>query len=279
MNSSGTTRLAVLLGDPVAHSRSPAMHNAAFAATSVDAHYLAWRIGATDLPGALQTLAAVGALGANVTVPHKELAAREAHTLDHVATLLECANTLCFKDGELRGLNTDAPGLERALREDLGGRTLRSLRKSDVVLLGAGGAARAALHALCALGFEQLHVANRDAKRRAAFAGFARTLKAPLVTHDWAELGSLADARLVINATSAQVKHEALAFPLPARAVIYDLSYGPTPLLKAAKRRGLVAHEGSGMLLHQAALAFSAWTNKRAPLDAMRKALRAQPKS
>lgn len=260
-------KLAVLLGDPVSHSKSPAMLNAAFHAKRVDAVYVAWRVPTPALKAAISTLAVTGALGANVTVPHKETAAALVDVLSPAAAILECINCITFKDGVAEGHNTDVPGLARALREQ----RLASLRTRPAIILGAGGAARASVAALASLGFAELHVVNRSAQRRRAFRAFAERYGAPVDLHAWSALAVLAnDAGLVINATSAQVKHEALALPrFGKHAVVYDLTYGKTPLVT----KGIAKFEGSAMLLHQAAAAFELWTGAKAPLAVMRRAL------
>ncbi|MCC6810686.1 MAG: shikimate dehydrogenase [Deltaproteobacteria bacterium] len=267
---SAATRLAVLLGDPVAHSRSPAMLNAAFDARKIDAVYLAWRVGEAALSEAVATLAAVGALGANVTVPHKERAVSCVDALSDRARVMQCVNCVTFDPRGSTGHNTDAPGLERALREQLGKRV-----RGPAVILGAGGAARAAAVALQAFGVGEMAVVNRSSQRRRAFNVFATRAGVAVATHPWSDVVRLcADAAIVVNATSAQVKNEALTLPFDRmRAVIYDLTYGRTPLVARAETAGLRAFDGSLMLLHQAAVAFELWTGKTAPLAAMRKAL------
>jgi shikimate dehydrogenase len=187
--------------------------------------------------------------------------------LSPAAALLQCINCITFDDGVAEGHNTDVPGLERALR----GQRLTKLRNRPAIILGAGGAARASVAALAALGFSELHVVNRSAARRRTFRAFAERYGTPVELHAWSAIARLArDAGLVINATSAQVKHEPLALPILGKhAVVYDLTYGDTPLMRA----GVARYDGSEMLLHQAAAAFELWTKKRAPVEAMRRAL------
>lgn len=260
-------RLAVVMGDPIAHSKSPQILNAAFAAKGIDAVYVAWRVRERALAAALATLKETNALGASVTVPHKETAARLVDVLAPEAALLQCVNCITFNDGASEGHNTDAPGLARALKEQ----KLTKLRSRPAIVLGAGGAARATVAALASLGFATIHVVNRSAARRKSFAAFAKRYGVPIELHAWAALQSLGkDTGLVINATSAQVKHEALVLPAFGKnAVVYDLTYGETPLIRA----GVAQFEGSAMLLHQAAVAFELWTGKKAPIEIMRRAM------
>jgi shikimate dehydrogenase len=278
-------RDVVLLGWPVAHSRSPAMHNAGFAALGLPFVYRALPVRAEDVAASLEALAVAGAVGGNVTVPHKIAVHDRCDRLTDEARLIGAVNTFWW-EGEgasearaLVGDNTDALGLERALREDLGlpvdgeamgGRT--------ALLVGTGGAARAAAVALGRLG-ATVTVAGRDLGRAGEVARLAQPSAATVV--DLAateELGNtVAAADLVVNATSLGLAGEHLPTELERLRpdqVAYDLVYGPaTPFLLAARAAGAAAHGGEGMLLHQAAIAFERWTGVGAPLEVMRAAL------
>jgi shikimate dehydrogenase len=194
---------------------------------------------------------------------------RLVDSVTEAARDLQCINCITFKNGESTGHNTDAPGLRRALKAH------RINKSGPAVILGAGGAARAAVVALREHGLKQIAVINRSAPRRRAFAPFAKTYDVTL--HPWSELdAACADARLIVNATSAQVKHEGIDLPWIqlGTPVIYDLTYGKTPLVAAAQKQGLKAFDGSRMLLEQAATAFELWTGKKAPIDVMASVLR-----
>ncbi|MBE7450904.1 MAG: shikimate dehydrogenase [Kofleriaceae bacterium] len=264
---SGTTRLAAVLGWPVAHSRSPALHNAAFAAAGVDAVYVALPVPPAELATVLRALAATGALGASVTVPHKEAALAACTRVDALAARAGAVNCVVFTGGEIVGHNTDAGGFVDALAE--AGVVVAAGRRA--VVLGGGGAARAVAMGLGDAGAEVIVVARRPE----AVAWCA--------ARAWAALAdALADAALLVDATSAGLAPAtelALAEQvplerLPASAAVATLVYHrPTALLARAAAAGHVTVDGGGMLLHQAARAFALWTGQPAPLAVMRAAL------
>lgn len=262
--TTAATALVCLLGDPVAHSRSPQLHTAAFAACGVDAVYVACRV--TDVPAAVDGLHALGALGANVTVPHKRAVWEHVARRTDEADLIGAANTL-FRadDGGWVADNTDAAGLLRVLRDDVG------LTAGDgVEVFGAGGAARAAAVALGRLGAR----VRVDARRRGA-ADEVQALAARAGA-DLLEPG--AQPRLVVNATPLGLHGERLPdryHDLRGGQAALDLTYGadPSPFVADARARSLAAWDGLGMLLGQAAVAFERWTGRPAPVEAMRGAL------
>jgi shikimate dehydrogenase len=256
------TRLVALLGDPVAHSVSPQLHGAAFAACGLDLTYLAFGVPAARLADAVAGLGALGALGANITVPHKVAALALADVVGEEAAAVGAANTLTWTAGGLRADNTDAPGLERVLREHA------DLRGGEaVVLLGAGGAARGAAVALGRLGA----AVSVHARRPEAAADIAALVeKAGGAVTDTDPAG----ARVVINATSLGLHGESLpeAFhALRPDQVALDLVYGraPTPFLRDAAAAGATAVDGRPLLVAQAALSFERWTGVAAPLSVM----------
>jgi shikimate dehydrogenase len=258
--TTAATALICLLGDPVAHSRSPQIHSAAFAARGIDAVYVACRV--TDAPAAVDGLHALGALGANVTVPHKRAVWEHVTHRTPEAELIGATNTLYrADDGGWTADNTDAAGLLRVLRDDL------ALEPGDgAVVFGAGGAARAAVVALGRAGAHVRVEARRpdraaDVQRLGLAAGAG-------------ELAFEVRPRLVINATPLGLHGERL----PARfhdlregQVALDLTYGatPSPFVADARARGLDAQDGLGMLVGQAAAAFERWTGQAAPVEAM----------
>lgn len=266
--TSPRTRLACLLGHPVAHSASPQIHTAAFAAAGVEAVYVAFDVSPDDLPAAVAGLRRLGVLGANVTVPHKRavLALVDARTPEVDA--VGAANTLWLDGGALTADNTDAPGLRTVLERDVG------LRAGDAaVIFGAGGAARAAAVALGRLGAR----VRVEARRGDAARTVTRVAEAAGAT-----TGAEADGipRLVVNATPLGLHGEALPdrlMRLSADQVALDLVYrrGSTPFLHAARRAGAAAHDGLGMLVAQAAWSFERWTGLPPPVEAMTRAARA----
>jgi shikimate dehydrogenase len=276
-------REVVLLGHPVAHSRSPAMHNAAFSALRLPLVYRALDVLPGDVEAAVRALERADVVGGNVTVPHKLAVAALCDRLTDEAQLIGAVNTFWWEGSDvgsrvLVGDNTDALGLERALREDLGLEGEGpALGDHPVLLVGTGGAARAAAVALQRLG-ASVTVTGRDPDKAAVIANLIDA-EAPVALADTARLAAAAqEASVVLNATSLGLAGESLPAPLMAlgaHQVAYDLIYGepPTPFLAAARAAGAPAHAGQGMLLHQAALAFERWTGIPGPVDTMRRAL------
>jgi len=265
---SGATRVAGVIGDPVTHSLSPVLHNAAFEAAGLDWVYVAFPVPAGHGAGAVRAMADLGIAGLNVTMPHKEAAAAACDACSPLATRLGSVNTVVLRpDGSLFGDSTDGPGLLASLTDegvDVDGRR--------VVLLGAGGAARAVAVALREAGAHVTVVARR-ADVAADVAAMAGCETAPI--GDCTDLVGAAD--IVVNATPLGMRGEEPPFDpavLTTAHVVVDLVYSPpaTPLLGWASRAGAQAIGGIGMLVHQAALAFTAWTGVDAPLDAMRAA-------
>jgi shikimate dehydrogenase len=278
--NSDQIKLAGVIGDPVAHSRSPAIHNAAFAHLSLPARYELWPTPAAGLAARVASLRAEHILGANVTLPHKVAVLELLDRLDPAVSVIGAANTIIREaDGTLTGANTDAPAFLESLREDgdyePAGQT--------AVILGASGAARAAAVALVGAGVARLFVVNRSLAKAEALLGdvlaaaSADPLLYALAPGD-AELADvLASAGLVVNATSLGWQGDEMPLPaelLPPGALIFDLVYRSTPLLRAAAERGARPLDGSGMLVRQAALAFERWTGQTAPLDVMRAAMK-----
>lgn len=275
-----TLKLAGLIGDPVAHSRSPALHNAAFAHLGIPACYELWPTPAADLPARIAGLRAAQILGANVTLPHKIAVLGMLDRLDPAATLIGAVNTIVrAADGTLVGTNTDAPACLASLRDDAGYQPAGG----SAVILGASGAARAAAVALAGAGIARLVVVNRTLEKAEQLLGdlLAATDTDPYLralAPDDADLpAALAAADLIINATSVgwQADETPLAAEhIPANALVFDMIYRPTRLLHDAAARAARTLDGAGMLVRQAALAFELWTNQPAPLEIMRAALR-----
>lgn len=278
---SGTTSLTAIFGDPVEHSMSPAMHNAAYAALGLDRRYIAFHVTHEYLAAALRAIPALGILGVNLTVPHKERAARMIRELSPEARILGAVNCVVNRRGSLIGDNTDARGLERDLRArkiDLAGRL--------VIVIGAGGAAASAV--LCALRMRaaRIAIANRTVSRAASMARrFAPMLRrrAQIEAHGLDALvdaALLADAACVINASSMGLTTRRFA-PLDyaatsPRCLFYDLIYAaePTPFLKPALGRRRPAADGAGMLVGQGELAFELFNGVAPPPGVMDAALR-----
>lgn len=278
--SSNQIKLAGVIGDPVAHSRSPAIHNAAFAHLGLRARYELWPTPAAGLAARVASLRAEHILGANVTLPHKVTVLELLDRRDPEVSAIGAANTIIREaDGTLTGANTDAPAFLASLREDGG----YEPAGQTAVILGASGAARAAAVALVGAGVARLFVVNRTPERAEALLGdvLAAASADPLLfalTPDDAELADvLASAGLVVNATSLGWHGDEMPLPaelLPPGALVFDLVYRPTRLLQAAAERGARPLDGAGMLVRQAALAFERWTGLPAPLAVMRAAMK-----
>ena len=280
MRIDGKTRLVALIGDPVFHSLSPAMQNRAFDSLGLNCRYMAFAVKPGQVGDAIRGLKALGALGANVTVPHKLEAAIEVDELAGEALLARAVNTIVFNGGgKAVGHNTDAPGLINALREagyDPVG--------SPAVVFGAGGAARAAVYGLASAGVSWLRIVNRSVSRAAELAAelVGRYPWLPVSAGDFANGSTqekLRGASLILNATSLGL--DGFSSPLEDLAllqpdcVVCDMVYGPqdTPLVAMAKSRGLRVVDGLSVLLHQGMLSFRLWTGVEPPVEEMRKAL------
>lgn len=273
-----TTQKAGVIGWPISHSRSPLIHNSWMAQYGMDASYDLCPIDPElDFRAALENLAAQDYIGANVTLPHKENAFRAMDRLTPAAQKLGAVNTISFKNGEMHGANTDGGGFVASLDEAAPG---HDWRERPVLLLGAGGAARALIVALEEEGVPEIRLTNRTRDRAEALLGLAER---GLMIGDWAVRSDLAqDCGMVVNTTGlGMAENPPLEMPLdraPKDALVSDIVYTPlqTAFLRDAIARGLVAIGGLGMLLHQAALSFDIWFGRRPHIsDALRAALTA----
>jgi shikimate dehydrogenase len=274
-----------ILGWPVEHSRSPAMHNAAFRAKGIDAVYVRFPVHPDHVGEAVRGLKALGIRGANVTVPHKEAVIPFLDELSRDARAMGAVNTIVLEREHLVGHNTDAPGLARSLEE-----AKVQLDGARVVVLGAGGAARAAVVGLSQRGASHVIIA---ARRKAQAVQLAEQL-APACKCPLDALGlerdplaeAFREATLIVQSTSATLATApdaaafARALPLEVLrrdATVVDLVYKPreTAVLARAKSHGVRTVDGLGMLLHQGALAFELWTHLHAPLPVMLSVLEA----
>lgn len=278
------SRLYALLGSPVEHSLSPAMHRAAFREMGIDARYVARETSADELTAAMRRIAGRG--GGNVTVPHKE---RAAAALDRGTEAVHATGACnCFwqdGDGALIGDNTDVDGFVAALGDpptaSASARRARSAGPSagDVLLLGAGGAARAVLHACLREGVSRIDVLNRTRERAEQMVAEVAGRDADLVRVLAGRGGLAAAYALVVNATSLGLDvDDPLPLSLGALDVgaAFDLVYGPdgTPWTRHARALGIPARDGLEMLVRQGAASLRRWTGRRPPLDVMREAVR-----
>lgn len=272
-----------LIGYPVAHSLSPQMQEAGFAALGIQARYELWETPASELEARVQSLRAPHMFGANVTIPHKEAVLPRLDEIDAQAARIGAVNTIVNRAGRLFGYNTDAPGFLRALRELAGSGF--DLRAGRVVLLGNGGAARGAAIALLDSQVSELVLLGRERERIEGLLAHLRQQNsvsrlhgAVLETLEARRL--LSEADIVVNTTSVGLKagDETRLLDvalLPASALVMDMIFNPplTPLLRDAQARGLRVLNGLSMLLYQGTLALELWTGRSAPEEVMRAAL------
>jgi len=279
-----------LIGHPVAHSVSPAFQQAALDACGIPARYEAWDTPPADLPAAVERLRGGDVLGANVTVPHKVAILRHLDRPDALVERVGAVNTVVQRDGLLHATNTDVAGVLGALAE-----AGVAVRGRPVLLLGAGGAARAVVTALRAGEAASVTVANRSTAAAEALAPLAGEMGFAVCSLDPADpalRAAVRTAAVVVQATPLGMRHgpDETASPLPgdwlrAGQVAFDLVYVPqeTPFLAAAAAAGAHVVGGLGMLVHQGAASFRLWTGHEAPLtvmwDAARRALAAREAS
>ncbi len=282
------TKVCALFGHPVKHSFSPVMHNTAFKHLGLNFVYAAFDILPENLEVAMDAVRILNLAGVNLTIPHKERVINCLDSMDRAAELTGAVNTVVHRDGRLHGYNTDGSGFIRSLQEDCS----LDANGKVVLLVGAGGAARAVGMQLALSGVSQLGILNRDARRGALLAGSIQKFtgvqtsvvpwpreKHPAQEEELCRFFKAAD--LVVNCTSMGMKGSPGQLPpLPYHLAVsgqaaYDLVYNPgrTRFMEKFMQAGCTAANGLGMLLHQGALAFELWTGQKAPLDIMRKTL------
>ena len=270
-----------IIGDPIAHTLSPVMHNANFRSKKLPFAYFAFHVRPAALSRFLTDVRTwKGLRGFNVTIPHKEAILKHLDGLSPEARAIGAANTVVVAGKKLLGFNTDSAGYLQSLKDETG----FSPKGKTTVVLGAGGAARSVVYALAKAGAREIAVANRTRSRAKKIAQefgkkFPKTrivdipFQMPLLHKIFPEID------LLVNTTSVGLKGTRFAgLPLKSlkkTSVVSDLVYRPrlTPLLESAKRHRLTLHPGLGMLLHQGALAAKLWTKKQPDLRVMKKAL------
>jgi shikimate dehydrogenase len=274
----GQTQLVGIIGWPVAHSLSPAMHNAAFSYTGLNWRYLPLPVRAEQLPDAIRGLNPLGFRGVNITVPHKVDVIPLVDTISEAVTLVGAVNTIRvdLKTGQLEGMNTDMGGFLM----DLASNRIKVGKTSRIIVLGAGGSARAVCAGLVRQG-ASVTIVNRTLANAESLVRYVQSSW----THaniDLAPMDALAavssGATLIVNTTpvgqwpGVDQSPWPENVPFPADATVYDLIYRPikTRLMRDAEAAGLRAVGGIGMLVYQGASAFEAWTGKKAPVDVMK---------
>jgi shikimate dehydrogenase len=279
-NITGNTKLLGVIGDPISHTLSPLMHNAALQEMGLDYVYLAFPVKAADLETAIAGFAAINLVGFNITIPHKQAIIPCLQNISDLAQSVVAVNTVWRSDDQWQGTNTDVEGFLAPLRK-----LDRSWSRTTVVCLGAGGAARAVVAACASLGCREIQVVGRDAEKLQVFRSSWALPK--LSVYSWSALDSLIpQAGLIVNTTPIGMHPNAEASPLTPKqigliqpgAIAYDLIYVPKPtmFLQQAAQRGAVTLDGLEMLIQQGAAALRIWTNQETvPVETMRNALTA----
>ena len=268
---------AGIFGYPIGHSISPVMHNAAFKKAEIDAVYEAWQTPPDDLAEGVASLRGESYLGANITVPHKQAVMEHLDEIDELAARVGAVNTIVNQNGRLIGSNTDALGFINSLQNEAG----VNVSGLKIVLIGAGGAARAAAHALADEQAGEITIGNRTVERAASLAEEMREAGAETVSFSISDpdfLSACERADLIVNSTSVGMLHGPAEdeSPIPASAispgcVVYDMVYNPTrtPLLTDAENVGAQVVGGLPMLVYQGAAAWTRWTGREAPVEVM----------
>jgi shikimate dehydrogenase len=264
-----------IIGDPIEHSLSPAMHNAAFNFLKLSSTYIAYRVAYSELAASICSLKEVRLAGFNVTIPHKTRILKYIDVLDRVASKAGAVNTVQNVDGVLYGYNTDVGGFLRPLAKR--GINLNGL---NVLLLGAGGAARAVVVALSSKTENlKISIANRNRDRAKELAKIGNTLGANCESFSLQDVQLLSyRANMIVNTLPLGMYNEKSIIDvqyIPSDSIVYDVVYRPvlTDLLKNAKQAGATLVYGYEMLLGQGAESFQIWTGIPAPLEVMRKSL------
>jgi len=273
MKIDGYTRLAAVVANPIKHSISPFIHNSAFEATNTNGVYLAWEVETTDLAETVANIRRYQMYGVNLSMPYKEQVIPYLDELSEEARLIGAVNTVVNRDGTLIGYNTDGKGFFKSLPSF-------KISGKRMVLLGAGGAAKAILAQAILDGVSQVSVFVRSAsiektrpylEKLQNATGFRVDLFALEDVQDLQD--SITKADLLVNATSVGMDGSSQPIPtsivLPEKLLVADVIYQPfeTPFLKWAKNQGNQSINGLGMLLYQAAEAFELWTGKEMPTD------------
>ncbi|WP_267384276.1 shikimate dehydrogenase [Cyanobacterium sp. uoEpiScrs1] len=277
----GKTKLLGIIGDPVKHSLSPVMQNAAINHLGIDYVYVPFPIKTKDLTTAIRGFASIGVAGFNVTIPHKQTIIPLLSEVTPTAKLVGAVNTVWYTEMGWKGTNTDINGFLSPIRS-----LKRDWSNITPIILGNGGAARAVVVGLAQLGCLQIYVVGRDQQKLWRFIQSWRNTKltATLSGYLWDELSKIIEeTELLINTTSIGMSpniddspvESALLTRLPKNAMVYDLVYMPNPtkLLKNAQQQGLIIIDGLEMLVQQGAVSLQLWSQKPVPIDIMTQSL------
>jgi len=278
MHISSKTKVYGVIGYPIGHSRSPAMHNAAFRKLGLDAVYLAFEVKPKDLKKAINGIRSLGVSGINVTIPHKEKVIASLDSISREARLIGAVNTVVNKNGTLSGFNTDCFGFIKSLKEDL----KLDPRKKNIFIVGAGGAAKAVAFALAINGAKRVVITDKLDDKALDLACEVELKTGcecmALKTNSEGIRDMILNSQLLVNASSCGMKSKDPVVVSPdflhKDLHLFDLVYNrETRLVGIAKQKGLKAVGGLNMLLYQGAKALELWTGKKAPIKVMKKAL------
>ena len=263
-----------VIGDPIDHSLSPNIHSAAFRELNLDSSYIAYRIPKGELADGVEGLKKIKIDGFNITIPHKIEMMKYLDKIDESCSLIGAVNTVSNKDGVLKGYNTDMDGfLEPFKKKEL------NIKYAKVLLLGAGGAARAIVAGFAKEKAKQITIANRTLEKAAGLSEFAKTIGLDANAIKIEDLKNTAkDYDIIVNSTSIGLKNEPSPISLEGineKTIVYDIVYMPmnTDFLKKAKEKKAIIIYGYEMLLGQAVRSFEIWHGIEAPYNAMKKAL------
>ena len=263
-----------VIGDPIDHSLSPNIHNAAFRHSKLDHTYIAYKIPAGEVAAGIEALKAIKIAGFNVTIPHKIEMMKFLDEMDTTCKVIGAVNTVLNEDGKLKGYNTDMIGfLEPIKKKNF------TIKNSQVLLLGAGGAARAIITAMIKEKASKISIVNRTQENANKLADFAKKIGGNVDTISIHEANKLiTDYKFIINSTSIGMRNEPSPIStenIGKNSIVYDIVYQPinTDLIKKSKENGATIIYGYEMLLSQAACSFEIWHKMEAPYDAMKNVL------
>lgn len=281
---SGKTKLTGFFAKPASHSLSPLMHNLAFSHWGIDAVYLAFEVDQTNLRQAVESIRTLDMLGVNVSMPNKTAVLAYLDQLSPEAELIGAVNTIVHQEQRLIGYNTDGMGFVRSVNE-----TGHPIKNQKIVVLGAGGAAKAIVVQMALEGAQEIKIYKRlnatFLPLKEYFAKVSEKTGCPIRLHDYADESQLAldlsQANLLINATDIGMGSKKDQLPiadvklLHSQLAVFDLIYSPseTRLIQEAKKMGIKAYNGLGMLIHQGAIAFELWTHREMPVQNIRERL------
>ncbi|GMB99511.1 shikimate dehydrogenase (NADP(+)) [Enterococcus hirae] len=281
---SGKTKLTGFFAKPASHSLSPLMHNLAFLHWGIDAVYLAFEVDQTNLRQAVESIRTLDMLGVNVSMPNKTAVLAYLDQLSPEAELIGAVNTIVHQEQRLIGYNTDGMGFVRSVNE-----TGHPIKNQKIVVLGAGGAAKAIVVQMALEGAQEITIYKRlnatFLPLKEYFVKVSEKTGCPIRLHDYADESQLAldlsQANLLINATDIGMGSKKDQLPiadvklLHSQLAVFDLIYSPseTRLIQEAKKMGIKAYNGLGMLIHQGAIAFELWTHREMPVQNIREQL------